>query len=69
MHQAQLSAYQEMEAHYQSSPNPPVQEQYRYLTLRRGLRYEQDWIAWCDEVLTFLNQGISEDPSAASPES
>jgi len=54
VHQAQLTAYQAMEAQYQSLPNPPVQEQYRYLTLRRGIRYEQDWIDWCDEVLTFL---------------
>ena len=60
MHQAQLSAYQEMAAHYQSYPNPPVQEQYSYLTLRRGLRYEQDWSAWCDEGLTFLKQKNNE---------
>jgi len=49
-----------MEAQYQSLPNPPVQEQYRYLTLRRGIRYEQDWIDWCDEVLAFLKQETAE---------
>ncbi|MEM6839760.1 MAG: PadR family transcriptional regulator, partial [Cyanobacteria bacterium P01_C01_bin.120] len=56
LHQTQLSSYQEMEAYFQSQLDLPLQEQYRYLTLRRGLRYEQDWIAWCDEVLTFLKQ-------------
>jgi hypothetical protein len=29
-------------------------------TLRRGIRYEQDWIDWCDEVLTFLKQNDAE---------
>lgn len=53
-HLERLVHYQAMEAQYQAHPNPPRQEQYRYLTLRRGLRYEQDWIAWCDEVLALL---------------
>lgn len=56
VHLKQLSLYQEMEAYHQSNPTLSVQEQYRYLTLRRGIRYEQDWIAWCDEVLEFLDQ-------------
>jgi hypothetical protein len=60
LHQAQLTSYREKEACYQSWPEPPRQEQYRYLTLRRGIRYEQDWIDWCDEVLTFLKQSNSE---------
>jgi len=55
MHIEQLQRYQELETQYQAIPNPPVQEQYRYLTLRRGLRYEEDWISWCDEVLKFLS--------------
>jgi DNA-binding PadR family transcriptional regulator len=56
VHQDQLETYKQMEAHYQADPQPPRQEQYRYLTLRRGIRYEQDWINWCDEVLGFLQQ-------------
>ena len=53
-HLDQLAHYQAMEAQYQSHPHPPRQEQYRYLTLRRGLRYEQDWVDWCEEVLALL---------------
>lgn len=33
-----------------------LQEQYRDLTLRRGLRYEQEWIDRCQEVLAFLRR-------------
>ena len=54
VHLKQMRHYQEKEAYYQSLTELPLQEQYRYLTLRRGLRYEQDWIDWCDEVLAFL---------------
>lgn len=61
MHLNQMKSYQAMEAKYLSCPDPPVQEQYRYLTLRRGLRYEQDWINWCDEVLAFLTQRSSQN--------
>ena len=56
MHLDQMLAYQAMEAQHQSCSQPSVQERYRYLTLRRGLRYEQDWIDWCDEVLAVLPQ-------------
>ena len=61
-HLDQLARYQAMEAQYQSHPHPPRQEQYRYLTLRRGLRYEQDWVDWCEEVLALLAQ-MAEEPA------
>jgi DNA-binding PadR family transcriptional regulator len=54
LHQEKLSHYRDMEVQYKSCPEPPRIEQFRYLTLRRGMRYEQDWIDWCDEVLLFL---------------
>ncbi|NCJ07419.1 PadR family transcriptional regulator [Synechococcales cyanobacterium C] len=55
-HLEQMLRYQEREAQYQSNPHPSLQDRYRYLTLRRGIRYEQDWIHWCDEVLVLLKQ-------------
>ncbi|MEO1094989.1 MAG: PadR family transcriptional regulator [Cyanobacteria bacterium J06638_28] len=54
VHLEQLQRYQAMDAQHQSNPAPSVQDRYRYMTLRRGMRYEQDWISWCDEVLAFL---------------
>ncbi len=56
LHHDKLMHYREMEDEYQSHPDPPKVEQFRYLTLRRGIRYEQDWINWCDEVLAFLDE-------------
>ncbi|MEO1068649.1 MAG: PadR family transcriptional regulator [Cyanobacteria bacterium J06638_6] len=54
VHLEKLIDYQAMEAAYQTMAEPPEIEQFRYLTLRRGMRYEQDWIDWCDEVLDVL---------------
>lgn len=52
-----LANYQAMKAVYKAITDPPKTEQFRYLTLRRGMCYEQDWIDWCDEVLDFLKAG------------
>lgn len=54
LHAAKLAEFQEMETMYKKIAHPPKTEQFRYLTLRRGMRYEQDWIDWCDEVLEVL---------------
>ncbi len=54
VHQTKLQDYREKEANLQAIASPSIDEQFIYLTLRRGIRYEEDWIAWCDEVLEFL---------------
>ncbi len=41
---AQLASYQEREALFHSHTDLPLQEPYRYLTLRRGILLEQEWI-------------------------
>ncbi|PZV02715.1 MAG: PadR family transcriptional regulator, partial [Cyanobium sp.] len=64
VHAAQLASYQETEALVLSQAGLPLQEQYRYLTLRRGILFEQEWIRWCDEVIAFLHQ---QHPPASPP--
>ncbi len=61
LHSDRLANYQAKEELYGTIAHPPRTEQFRYLTLRRGMRYEQDWIDWCDEVLDFLKG--SDDPT------
>ncbi|NMF86728.1 PadR family transcriptional regulator [Nodosilinea sp. P-1105] len=70
LHSQRLANYQTKECLYGAIPArgdiahadlPPI-EQFRYLTLRRGMRYEQDWIDWIDEVLTFLT---TQEPKAS----
>jgi hypothetical protein len=54
VHAGQLASYREKEALFHSHAHLPLQEQYRYLTLRRGILFEQEWIRWCEEVIAFL---------------
>ena len=56
LHQAQLDEYLAIEGECLASPNPPVEIQFKYLTLKRGIAYETSWLQWCDDVLGFLEQ-------------
>ena len=33
---------------------PENMNKYRYLTMLRGIKFEESWVHWCDEVLTLL---------------
>lgn len=56
-HQNKLTAYRQTEADYfQHCDDASYASKLQYLVLRRGIAYETDWIAWCDEVLQFLNE-------------
>ena len=60
VHAGQLASYQEKEALFLSQAELPLQERYRYLTLRRGILFEQEWIRWCDEVIAFLEERLQQ---------
>lgn len=65
LHTARLALYHDMEQQYfQNIRERSPEWQSRYLTLRRGIRYEQDYIGWCDEAIQFLTECAS---SSASP--
>jgi len=54
-HQEQLRIYQEIEQRYFQSPQSlPQADKFRYLTLRKGIGYETDWMAWCNEAIELL---------------
>jgi DNA-binding PadR family transcriptional regulator len=55
LHQQQLEIYQAIERNFFSSPQDCSKEsRFGYLTLRRGINFEQGWLNWCDEVLELL---------------
>jgi DNA-binding PadR family transcriptional regulator len=52
LHRQRLATYHQIGQNFYPEPEClPIAEKYRYLVLRRGIRYEQDYIEWCDEVL------------------
>jgi DNA-binding PadR family transcriptional regulator len=57
LHQERLITYQSIEQRVFSEPKQlDFPNQCRYLTLRNGIRYETDWLAWCEEALAFLSE-------------
>lgn len=54
IHQQNLDTYLQREREFQALDAPSPACQFRYLTLRRGILYEQEWVHWCDEVIAFL---------------
>ena len=56
MHQERLSKYQQIEKEYFTDREALKSEnKFGYLTLRRGIRYESEWIDWCSEAIAFLS--------------
>lgn len=52
LHRTRLATYAQIEQeHFSDLESSSIAQKYRYLVLRRGIRYEEDYIAWCDEVL------------------
>jgi DNA-binding PadR family transcriptional regulator len=35
-----------------------VEAKFDYLTLRRGIRFESDWMAWCEEAITMIGEDL-----------
>lgn len=54
-HRQQLAVYQAIDQQYfQNLETASPEDQFHYLTLRHGIRYETEWLDWCDEVVQFL---------------
>ena len=57
LHRQQLEIYQEIERNFFTDPkNCNIESRFAYLTLRRGINFEQGWIVWCDEAIAILQQ-------------
>lgn len=56
LHQAQLDKYTAIQEKFLSKPEPSVELQFKYLTLKRGIAYEESWLKWCEDVLGFIDQ-------------
>ncbi|WP_305091964.1 PadR family transcriptional regulator [Prescottella sp. R16] len=55
-HAARLELYHRIEAHdFPASRRRTGRTLHQYLVLRGGIRVEEGFVAWCDEVLTALN--------------
>ena len=57
LHEMKLQRYQELERFLQSNLGMANRERLGpYLTLLRGIRYERDYVSWCDEASDLLKR-------------
>jgi len=57
LHEQKLQRYQELERFLESGLSVTNRERVGpYLTLLRGIRYERDYIAWCDDARALLER-------------
>ncbi|HEY5934979.1 MAG TPA: PadR family transcriptional regulator [Kofleriaceae bacterium] len=57
LHEHKLQRYQELERFLESGLSVASRERLGpYLTLLRGIRYERDYIGWCDEARALLQR-------------
>ena len=51
-HRERLAVYQQIEQQFFPKPDKlSIEEKFRYMTLLNGIRYETEWLAWCDEAI------------------
>lgn len=62
-HRDRLVIYQGIEKLYFSTDALPYADLCRYQTLKFGMRYEESWLAWCEEAIASL-QAATPDPMA-----
>jgi DNA-binding PadR family transcriptional regulator len=56
LHGQQLETYRAIERNFFANPHAcDSKSRFAYLTLRRGIHFEQGWIDWCNEALTLLD--------------
>lgn len=56
-HQARLEEYRAIQTTFlERSSTLSLKAEYQYLTLLNGLRYEEGWLAWCEEAIARLRQ-------------
>ncbi len=58
-HVEKLNTFRNIEQEFYGPPETlSISDRYQYLVLRRGIRYEEDYIGWCDEVLTLFSTDL-----------
>lgn len=59
LHSETLQHAQKLDQYFaQHLDSLELKDLYMHLVIRRGIRYQQEWVAWCDEALQAIEQVI-----------
>ncbi|WP_059415763.1 PadR family transcriptional regulator [Cupriavidus basilensis] len=56
MHRERLETYRRIEVRDFAAAEPTRAQRLQHALLRRGIRYEEDWVAWAEDLLPLLAQ-------------
>ena len=56
LHQERLDTYRQIERRDFSAAQPTRAQQLQHALLKRGIRYEEDWVSWAEELLPLLDK-------------
>lgn len=60
IHQQNLAIIKAIEEQeFKDIDNLSIEEKFHYLTLRRGIRFESDWVSWCQEAIALIEGMLS----------
>ncbi len=63
LHSEKLATYKTIQQEYFQAPQQlSGVDLFPYLTLRRGIRHEQEWIDWCNEALELIVKRSDDEP-------
>lgn len=76
LHSTNLDRLKQLEAsEFSNLPQSSIDDRLHHLSLRRGIRYEAEWVDWCEEaiqvvqaLLTEQAEGVEKTGSAEAPE-
>ncbi|MGT2489976.1 PadR family transcriptional regulator [Cupriavidus basilensis] len=61
LHQERLDTYRQIERRDFSAAQPTRAQLLQHALLKRGIRYEEDWVSWAEELLPLLDK--QDDPA------
>jgi DNA-binding PadR family transcriptional regulator len=61
LHLEMVQQVKKLDEHFAQHLNSlELKDLYMHLIIRRGIRYQEEWVAWCDEALTAIAQANKE---------
>jgi len=59
LHVEMVQHVKQLDRHFaQHLDSLELKDLYMHLIIRRGIRYQKEWVAWCDEALEAIEQAV-----------
>jgi DNA-binding PadR family transcriptional regulator len=60
LHLEMAEQIKQLDAHFAKHLDSlDLKDLYMHLIIRRGIRYQEEWVAWCDEALEAITQAVN----------